>query len=273
MLAGDGARQHGFVVLVVVAVGEFDDHLAGAFEQLLAEAVGGEHGAVARQCKTDGFGQAVHGVRGEHAGAGSAGGTHGFLVGEQVLFGDVVVGGGVHHVDQVGVLLDAAVGQHRGAGFHRAAGHENRRDVHTQGGHEHARGDLVAVRNADQGVGAMGIAGVFHGVGDDVAGRQRIQHAGVPHGDAVVHCDGVELARNATGLLYSFGDEAANLVEVHVTWHEFIEGVGDSDNRFAEILAINAGSSVQSSGACKDTAIHEFFRTHFHTDHSSTCIG
>ena len=67
------------------------------------------------QGQADGLGQAVHRVGGEHAGAGAAGRADGLLIVEQFLIGDAVVGGGVHHVDEVGAL-DGAVGEHRGAG-------------------------------------------------------------------------------------------------------------------------------------------------------------
>ena len=38
---------------------------------------------------------------------------------------------------------------------------------------------------------------VLHAVGDQLAGGQRVQHAVVPHGDAVVDGDGVELRGEA----------------------------------------------------------------------------
>ncbi len=85
----------------------------------------------------------------------TTGRADGLLIGEQILFVQIVVGGGVHHVDQIGVLLHGSVGKHRGTGLHRTAGDEDGRDVQTQRGHQHARYDLVAVRDADQGVGAV----------------------------------------------------------------------------------------------------------------------
>ena len=65
--AGDGTRQHGFVVVLVVALGDRDGGGAGALVQLLAGGVRGEQRAVARQGQADGFGEAVHRVGGEHA--------------------------------------------------------------------------------------------------------------------------------------------------------------------------------------------------------------
>ena len=251
-LGGDGARQHGIVGIVVVLVGDLDDLLGGTLEQVLAVGVGGEDGAVAGQGQADGLGQAVHRVGGEHAGAGAAGRADGLLIVEQFLIGDAVVGGGVHHVDKVGAL-DGAVGEHRGAGLHRTTGDEHGRDVEAQGGHQHARHDLVAVRDADECVGTVRVALVFDGVGDDVAGGQGVEHAGVTHGDAVVHGHRVELARDAASFLDSLGNDAADLVEVDVAGQELIERVGDGDDGLlAHVVSADARSTVEGSGACKD---------------------
>ena len=61
-----------------------------------------------------------------------------------LFIADLVVHGWRHHgVHQV--ELDELVARLVLAGFHRAAGDEDDRDVEAQGGHQHARGDLVAV--------------------------------------------------------------------------------------------------------------------------------
>src|SRR5690606_23970838 len=105
------------------------------------------------------------------------------------------VGGDHHGVDEV----EAVGGEFGLARFHRTAGNEDHRNVQAQRGHQHARGDLVAVGNAYDGVGAVGIDHVLDGVGDDLAARQRIQHAVVAHGDAVIDSNGVEFLGHATG--------------------------------------------------------------------------
>ena len=69
----DGARQDRSVVVLIVTPAEFDDLPAGLEEELLAVGVRGQHRAVAGQRKAERFGQAVHRVGGEHAGARAAG--------------------------------------------------------------------------------------------------------------------------------------------------------------------------------------------------------
>src|SRR5690606_10772343 len=118
---------------------------------------------------------------------------------EQLLVVHIAVGGGDDRVDEVGTGVHDTVDNDRGAGLHRSAGDEHGGDVQAQGRVEHARGDLVAVRDADQRVGGVRIGHVLDGVGDDLAARQRVQHAAVAHGDTVVDRDGVKFARHAAG--------------------------------------------------------------------------
>ena len=170
MLRGDGTRQHGIVILMIVAVRQIDDKLAGFLEQFLAVGVGGKRRSIARQREAEGLGEAVHGIGGEHTRAGTAGRACGALEVDELLVGDVVVGGGGHNGDEVRAFLLAV--DDGVAGFHRAAGDEDRGDVEAQSRHEHARRDFVAVGDADKGVGAMRVDGVLDCVGDDIAAGQ-----------------------------------------------------------------------------------------------------
>ena len=97
---------------------------------------------------------------------------------------------------------------------------------------------------------------IFHGIGDDVAARQGVQHAGVAHGDAVINGHRVELARNAAGFLDGIGNQTANFVQVHMSRQELVEGIGDGDDRLAEILAIHTGGAVEGASAREYSSIH-----------------
>lgn len=242
---GDAAWQDRLVILAVVALAQLDDGTAGREEQLLAVGVGGQGRTVARQGQAQGFGQAVHRVGGEHAGARTTG-----RAGAALVFGDFLVGGrGVgrddHGIDQV----QAVAGQLGLAGFHRAAGNEDHRDVQAQGGHQHAGGDLVAVGDTDDGVGAVRIDHVFHGVGNDFAAWQRVQHAVVAHGDAVIDRDGVEFLGHATGAFDFASHQLAQVLQVHMARYELGERVGDGDDRFLEVFVLHPGGAPQGTGA------------------------
>ena len=167
---------------------------------------------------------------------------------------EVMTSGGLRRIADIEV--DDLVLQLDLAGLHRTAGDEDGRDVQTQSGHQHARHDLVAVRDADEGVGAVRVHLIFHGIGDDVAARQGIQHAGVAHGDAVINGHRVELARNTAGFLDGIGNQTAHFVQVHMSRQELVEGIGDGDDRLAEILAIHTGGAVEGASAREYSSIH-----------------
>ena len=64
---GNTARQCARVVLLVVAFGQFHRHTTGFEEQLFAIGVRRQQRTITRQTQAQGFGQAVHRVRREHA--------------------------------------------------------------------------------------------------------------------------------------------------------------------------------------------------------------
>ncbi|MNJ37635.1 hypothetical protein D3C77_324640 [compost metagenome] len=146
------------------------------------------------------------------------------------------------------------------AGFHRPAGNEDHRNVQAQGSHEHAGGDLVAVGDAHDGVGAVRVDHVLHRVGDDLAARQRIEHAVVAHGDAVVDRDGVEFLGHATGAFDLAGDQLAQVLQVHMPRDELGERVGDGDDRLFEIFVFHPGGAPQSACAGHIAAVGGRFR-------------
>ena len=63
--------------------------------------------------------------------------------------------------------------------------------------------DLVAVGDADHGVGLVSVAHVLHRVGDQIARGQGIEHAIVAHGDTIINGNGVEFCRKAGRVLQS----------------------------------------------------------------------
>ena len=202
--------------------------------------------AVARQTQADSLRQVVHRVGREHARTASAAGA-----GTVLHFGQFLVRyrrvGTLHHGgDEVEILALVL------AGFHRSARDEDGRDVQAHSGHEHARGYLVTVGDAYHGIGLVCIHHVFHRVSDDIARRQRIEHAVVSHSDAVVNSNGVELGRVAAQAFYFGLDNLACLVQMGVSWDKLCEGVHDGDDRSAELFALHAVCHPQ--GTCPSHA-------------------
>ena len=86
----------------------------------------------------------------------------------------------------------------------------------------------------------MRVAHVFDAVGDEFARRQRIEHAVVAHGDAVVDGDGVEFRGKAALRLDEGLDFLADLVEMHVSGDELRERIDNCYNGFPELFLFHA---------------------------------
>ena len=69
------------------------------------------------------------------------------------------------------------------------------------------------------------------------------------HRDAVVDRDGVELLGDAARRLDLARDQLAEVLQVHVAGHELGEGIGDRDDRLAEIAVLHAGGAPKAAGA------------------------
>ena len=69
------------------------------------------------------------------------------------------------------------------------------------------------------------------------------------HGDAVVHRNGIEFLGDAAGLLHLAGHQLPHVLQVHVPGHELGEGVGDGDDRLAEVIVLHAGGAPKRPGA------------------------
>ena len=95
----------------------------------------------------------------------------------------------------------------------------------------------------------MGVDHVFDAVCDDVAGRQGIEHAVMSHRDAVIDGDGVKLGREAAQALDFFLDDLAGLVQMHVPGNELGEGIGNSDDRLAELFFFHPVGKPKRAGS------------------------
>ena len=244
-----GARQHRSVVLFVVALAQLNNQTARTQEQLLAIGMGGHHRAVARQRQAQRLGEAVHRIGREHARAGSASRTGRPLHLGQVGVGHLVVHRHHHGVDQIQLaefdFLRLGVGQAHLARFHGATRNKHHRNVQAHRGHQHAGRDLVAIGNAHQRIGAMGIGHELHRVGNEIAAGQRIEHAIVAHGNAIVHRNGVELFGHSASLLDFPGHQLPHVFQVHMAGHKLGERIGDRNDGFVKIPILHAGGSPE----------------------------
>ena len=136
------------------------------------------------------------------------------------------------------------------AGLHRSAGDEDRRDVNAGGAHHHAGNDLVAVGDADDAVEAVGAQHRLDAIGDQFARGERILHADVAHGDAVVDADGVEFKWNSAGRVDRLTHFLADHIEMGVARNDLHERIADRDKRLVEI-----GFRFQHSSRSQQAAV------------------
>ena len=232
---GYRAWQHALVAVFIVGQ-RILHHLSGClFEQFDAVGMGGQYGAVARQRESDGLGQRVHRVGGEHARTAATARTGAMLQFCQLLVAHLGVGALHHGRNQVGILATPV------PSLHRSARAEHRGDVQSHRCHQHAGCHLVAVGDTDHGVGLVGIHHILHRVGDDVARGQRVEHAVVAHGNTVVDGDGIKLSSIAAHLLNLFTNNLANFMQVRMTWHKLRERIDNGNNRLAKLLLFHTG--------------------------------
>ena len=89
----------------------------------------------------------------------------------------------------------------------------------------------------------MGAHHVFHTVSDQFTAGQRVEHTLMAHGDTVVNSDGVEFLGDTASCFDLLSHDFANITQAHVSRHELGEGVGNSDNRLAEVRVFDPGGA------------------------------
>ena len=89
----------------------------------------------------------------------------------------------------------------------------------------------------------MGAHHVLHTVSDQFTAGQRVKHALVAHGDTVVNSDGVEFLGNTTGCFDLLSHDFANVTQAHVSGYKLGKGVGNGDNRLAEVRVFDPGGT------------------------------
>ncbi|GBE18636.1 hypothetical protein BMS3Abin16_01241 [archaeon BMS3Abin16] len=112
-----------------------------------------------------------------------------------------------------------------GAGCYKYAGH-----IKPCRGHEQAWHVFVAGGEKDDSLeDAMGAHHVFNHVCDKLTGWQAVFHAVMSHCDSVADADYREFQRDASCLANAVFRGVGQLVQVDVTWNDFVKGVDHCD--------------------------------------------
>ena len=83
------------------------------------------------------------------------------------------------------------------------------------------------------------------GVGNQVAGHQRVFHAFMPHGNAIANRDGGKYDGGAAGHGHPQLDRLHNLVNIHVAGYDLVMGADNADQRTAQLLVRQPQRVVQ----------------------------
>ena len=234
-----------------VVLKQLHDLHAGMLGQTDALGVHGRDRAVAGQGDAEHFGKAADGVGREHARAAAARGAGGVFVPGAFLFGHLAGGYRTHGVEEgveVGFLAVMAA-----AGEHGAARDNNGGDVEAAGRHQHAGNHLVAAGDEDHGVELMALHRALDAVGNDLAARETVAHAGMVHRDAVADADRGHLGRRAAAHADARLDGIGDVLQVHVAGDDVGLRAHYRDKRLSELLVGEAVGLEQAAvrGACQ----------------------
>ena len=119
---------------------------------------------------------------------------------------------------------------------HRTAGYNDGRDVQASCCHEHARNNLITVRDEHERVKLMCLCQCFHGIGNQFAGRQRILHADMTHRNAVTDADCRHQNRCAASHADAGLDSSGNFIQIDVTRNNLAVCGNHADNRTRHLL-------------------------------------
>src|SRR5579884_1576921 len=215
----------------------------------------GEIGAVAGQSQPKRLHQAVHGISGEHAGAGAAGWTGLLFQFQQFTIIDLARLVRAHTLKNTNEVNASPICQL--ACRHRATTDEDGRNVQAHRGHKHPRYDLIAVGNADHTIEAVGLDHGFDAVGNQFAAGQRVLHADMAHRDTVIYADSIELERHASRCANGLLHQLAKGLQVNMPRHHVYIRVAHGDEGLVEVLL------ADNSGSAEQAAMRGALKTHF----------
>ena len=207
--------------------------------------MGGQQRSVTRQAETQRLGEAIHRIGGKHTRARTAGRAGRSFIGFDRGIVSIAVGGDHHGVDQIELVFREGCF----ACFHRPTRDKDHWNIESHGGVEHARCDLVAIGNADHGVGTVRIDHVLNRVGNQVAGGQTVEHPVVAHGNTVIYGNGVEFLGDTARGFDLPRYQLPQILEVHMARHELGKGVHHGNDGFFEVAVLHTRCTPQRAGA------------------------
>ena len=124
-------------------------------------------------------------------------------------------------------------------------GDEDGRNVEAQRGVEHPGSDLVTVSQQHQAIETMSFSDRLNHVGNQFAGRQRVVHPFVAHGDPIADAGNTEDKGVATSGVDTFFDETLQIAHAGVAGDQIGKGGRNADKGLVHLLVRHTGTFQQ----------------------------
>ena len=217
---------------------------ARPFRQGKALAVIGRNGSVSGQGHAQSLSQTVHGVCGEHAGAGAAAGAA--VLGQFLLLflAHIPVTHLAHSFDAGAVIGDLPLIV---PGGHGAAADDDGGDIHSRRRHKGAGYGLVTAYHQHKAIKAVGHGHGLNAVGDQLPAGQRVHHALVGHSNPVADGNGGKLHRDAPRHQNALLCRVRYAAQMEMAGYDLIEGVHHADKGLSAYVLLKMARSVQQA--------------------------
>ena len=139
---------------------------------------------------------------------------------------------------------------HVNATLHRSTRTKYCWHISTHSRQNHPWCNLITVRNVENPVKPVGIDNCFCRIGNQFTRWKTVTHPNMPHGNPIVHTNGIKLKRNTTSLTDSFFGNICQFTQVNMPWNNINIRVTNSNEGLLHILGrFNLPSRIQKS-AC-----------------------
>ena len=248
---------------------QVDDRRAGSLGIALTATVDRRRRRGARQAHPDRLGDRTHRVGREHAATRALAGTRGRLDLVEFLLGHRARGARPHRLEHA-----RDVGRHPVvlARHGRTVVDEHAREVEAGGSHQHRRDRLVAAREPDEAVEALGVHHGLDRVGDHLARHERGAHPLVAHRDAVADGDRSELEREAAGLPNADLGVLGELAQRHVARGDLVPRRRDRDLRLVPVVVAHPDGAQHRPRRRLLHAVGDVARPRLDVDRSARCV-
>ena len=194
-----------------------------------------------------------HGVGCSHHGAGTGARRHDPLHVLILFFAQLPARQLADHLFQlVGRIFLALIFSRH----HRAAGDNNRRNIHPQSRHNHSWNNLIAAPYKHHSIQLMCPCITLDGIHNQLPAREYMAHAHMPLGEAIADRNCIYLKGYSTRLTHSIFHHLPQNILMHMARMHFIECVNHSDKRLGQLLICKPHTPKMRSGARHRQAIY-----------------